>query len=390
LQEAQRGATLCGACAPFALHETIMLGSRFPVPASAILFLVHACSAVATAPESPIAGAEPADALIREGEKHFAHLWKLTSGGENAEGYWSFDGRRLSFQSRHLEAGIACDRIYVTEPGSGELRQVSSGRGATTCSYFLPDGKHLLFASTQGSQDTCPPPPDYSKGYVWALRPEFDVWLVDLASGAERVLIGSQGYDAEATVSPRGDRIVFTSSRSGDLELWTCDLSGGDLRQVTETPGYDGGAFFSHDGKKLVFRSTIFTPGNESEEIADYKALLAQGLIRPTRLELALANADGSDRRQITDLGGANFAPCFFPDDRRVLFASNHHVDGGRGRNFDLFAVDLDGGNLEQITHEETFDSFPLFSPDGRFLVFASNRGGAQKGETNLFLAEWR
>ncbi len=365
-----------------------MLGTRTLL--LACLFPVVACRALDPTPPCPIVGAEPADALIRTDETHFAHLWKLTSGGENAEGYWSFDGRRLCYQSRHPDGGVLCDRIYVTELDGGGLRQVSSGRGATTCSYFLPDGKQLLFASTQGSQEACPPPPDYSKGYVWALRPEFDVWLHDLATGAERVLIGSPGYDAEATVSPLGDRIVFTSSRSGDLELWTCDLAGQDLHQVTDTPGYDGGAFFSHDGKKLVFRSTIFTPGKEAEEIADYRALLAEGTIRPTRLELTLSAADGSDRRQITNLGGANFAPCFFPDDRRILFASNHHVDGGRGRNFDLFAVDLDGGNLEQITHEETFDSFPLFSPDGRFLVFASNRGGAQRGETNLFLAQWQ
>ncbi len=365
-----------------------MPGSRPPL--LALLLVASACRSLDGTPVCPIPGAEPVDHLVRPGESHFAHLWMLTSGGENAEGYWSFDGTRLCFQSRHPEAGIDCDRIYVTDSGGGDVRQVSNGRGVTTCSYFLPDGRRLLFASTQELQEGCPPPPDFSKGYVWALRPEFDIWITDLETGAERVLVRGPGYDAEATVSPRGDRIVFTSSRTSDLELWTCNLDGGGLQQVTSSPGYDGGAFFSHDGRWLVFRSTVFTPGNEEQEIADYRALLAEGKIRPTRLEIVLAAADGTQRQQVTSLGGANFAPCFYPDDRRILFASNHHSDGGKGRNFDLFAVDRDGKNLEQITHEETFDSFPLFSPNGRYLVFASNRGSAEHGETNLFVAEWR
>jgi hypothetical protein len=341
----------------------------------------------------PLYGGEDADHLIAAGEEHFAHLWMLTTDGENAEAYWSTNGDRLVFQRRAAELGIECDRIFVLG-ADGPPRQVSSGRGATTCSYFLPGDRSVLYASTHGSRDACPPPIDPSEykklGYFWRVLPEFDIWVQDLAGGEPRRLTDVHGYDAEATVSPRGDRIVFTSSRSGDLELWTCDLQGGDLRQVTDTPGYDGGAFFSHDGKRLVFRSQAFTPGNEAAELEETRALLAQWRVRPSRMEIQLADADGTHRRTLGPLGGASFAPYFFPDDRRVIFASNHHDPNPSKREFDLFAIGVDGKGLERITTQEGFDSFPMFNPDGRYLVFASNRGQRKQGETNLFLAMWK
>jgi hypothetical protein len=337
---------------------------------------------------SPIPGAQRADHLIQPGEEHFAHLWKLTAGGENAEGYFSFDGDRLVLQRKPPGAG--CDRIFVTHRHTGELLPVSSGRGATTCAYFLPGDRSVIFASTQRHVDDCPPPLDFSQGYVWAVHPEYDLWVHDLATGEERSLTEEWGYDAEATVSPRGDRIVFTSTRSGDLELWTCDLDGSNPVQVTDAIGYDGGAFFSHDGKRLVFRSTQFTPGKEAEEQATYRALLADWKVRPQAMEIMLIDADGSNRTQLTHLGGASFAPYFFPDDRRVIFSTNHHAGGGGAGNFDLFAIGVDGEGLERITTYDGFDSFPMFAPDGAHLVFASNRGGEVPGETNLFVAQWR
>jgi len=352
-----------------------------------LALLGGACRTPSAPPTSPLAGAAACDELIQPGESHFAHLWKLTSGGENAEGYWSFGGDRLVFQRRNRAEGIDCDRIYVLGEGAGHL-PASNGRGVTTCAYFLPGDREVLFASTQAHMEGCPPPTDYSKGYVWPIRPEYDVWVRDLESGAERLLIESPGYDAEATVSPRGDRIVFTSTRSGDLELWTCDLDGGDLRQVTDSLGYDGGGFFSHDGSRIVFRSTAFASDDPDAERATYRELLANWTVRPHRMDLMIANADGSERRRLTDLDGASFAPFFYPDDSRIIFSSNHHESGAR--NFDLFAIGVDGSGLERITTYDGFDSFPMFSPDGRWLVFASNRGGQEAGETNLFVAAWR
>ncbi len=336
----------------------------------------------------PIGRLEAVDALIQPGETHFAHLWQITHGGENAEGYWSFAGDRLTLQ--HRGGAIECDRIFVTDRGDWKPVQVSNGRGATTCSYFMPGDESVVFASTQGAQEGCPPAADKSDGYVWMLHPEFDVWTHDLATGAEHKLTDVEGYDAEATVSPKGDLMVFTSERSGDLELWTCNVDGSDPRQVTNSLGYDGGAFFSHDGTKLIFRATHFADSGNVGTREQYVELLKKHKIRPHKLDLFMCDIDGSKRRQITDLGGASWAPYFFPDDKRVVFSSNHHDPRDVKVEFDLFAIDVDGGKLEQITTYTGFDSFPMFSPSGRWFVFASNRGGAAAGDTNLFLAEWK
>lgn len=353
----------------------------------------HDATHASSGPPSPLFGGIPSDHLIDAGEKHFEHLWMLTTDGENAEAYWNPDGTRLSFQRRAEEAGIPCDRIFVTVPGAPSV-QVSNGRGVTTCAYFMPDGKSVLYASTHGQMDACPPPLDPAEfkrlGYFWRVFPEYDIWIQDLAGGEPRRLTDAVGYDAEATVSPRGDRIVFTSVRSGDLELWTSDLAGGNLVQVTHTPGYDGGAFFSHDGTKLIFRSQAFTPGKEAEEQAFHHELLQQGKVNPTRMELVLCDVDGSNRRTLGPLGGASFAPFFFPGDQRVIFSTNHHDPNPAKREFDLFALDLASGALEQITTNPGFESFPMFTPDGKYLVFSSNRGQRKPGETNLFLAKWK
>jgi len=344
-----------------------------------------------TMPTSPIPGAEPANHLIEPGETHFKNLWKLTSGGENAEGYFNPAGNRLAFQRKTDESG--CDEINVTDLEGG-YHVISNGRGTTTCSYFMPDGKSVLFASTQAEHEDCPPRPDMKLGYTWPMYPEFDIYVQDLATGKETLLVGGPGYDAEATVSPKGDRIVFTSTRSGDIELWTCDLEGKNLVQVTDEIGYDGGAFFSHDGEWLVFRTTKFTPGKEAEEIADYESVRDRGLVRPGAMEVMVCRVDGTERRAVTTLGQANWAPYFYPTDDRIVFSSNHDWTGGPSMNFDLWAIDIDGKNLERITTYDkgvgrSFDAFPMFSPDGKYLVFGSNRGGA-KGETNLFIAEWQ
>lgn len=343
----------------------------------------------------PVAGAVRVDHLIQPGEdRYFSELWQVTDGGQNAEAYWSFGGDRLSLQITDPSKGFECDRIFVTSSSGDVLRQISNGRGVTTCSYFLPGDKSVLYASTQMGHDTCPQKPRAEEGYIWMVWPDYDIYVAGLAELDERPLLTGYGYDAEATVSPRGDRIVFTSTRSGDLELWTCDLEGGDLRQVTDTLGYDGGAFFSHDGQRLVFRATQWQPGAEEAEQAQYRDLLARWMVRPQAMEIYTIGIDGSDRRQLTALGGASFAPFFHPDDKRIIFASNYHSKGV-GMNFDLFSIRTDGTDLRQITTfngapGKQFDSFPMFSPNGEWLAFSSNRGDGIPGDTNVFIARWK
>lgn len=318
------------------------------------------------------------------GEAHFRGLRQLTFGGENAEAYWSFDGTQLVYQA--TQGDHPCDQIYRIAAGGGTPVLLSGNEGRTTCAFFLPGDTRVLFSSTRAAGPGCLPPPDRSHGYVWKLYPEFDIYTARARDGGDvRPLVTGPGYDAEATVSPAGDRIVFTSTRDGDPEIYTVDLDGKNLRRLTHTPGYDGGPFFSPDGSKIVYRANH--PEGE-DELASYREIIDEHLVRPTRLELFVMDADGSNQRPITDNGAANFAPSFHPSGTRIIFASNVHDP--KGRNFDLYLVDLDGSNLERVTFHPAFDGFPMFSPDGTKLAFASNRGAARPGETNVFVADWK
>jgi Tol biopolymer transport system component len=321
--------------------------------------------------------------LIVDGEKHFSSIRQLTFGGENAEGYFSFDETRLIFQSTRDQ--FKCDQMFVMDLASGNVHRVSTGKGRTTCGYFFPGDRKILFSSTHLLLDTCPPPPDFSKGYVWRVSPEYDIVTANVDGTNLQQLTNTPGYDAEATISPAAERIVFTSVRSGDLDLYSMKLDGSDVVQLTNELGYDGGAFYSWDGKLICYRGWHYT---DSADIATYRSLLAQHLVRPSRMEIMVMNADGSNKRQITNNGAANFAPFFHPDDKRIIFASN--MGDPKGRNFDLYIINTDGTGLERITYNDTFDSFPMFTKDGKHLVFASNRNAKVRGETNLFLADWK
>jgi Tol biopolymer transport system component len=326
-------------------------------------------------------------------EKHLADLRQLTFGGENAEAYWSPDGRRLVFQATREGAG--CDQIFTLDLHEGTTQRVSSGEGRTTCAFwFFPSAERIVYSSTHHLGAACPPKPDRSQGYVWPLD-DFDVFTAKPDGSDRKLLIGGKGYDAETTFAFDGSRIVFTSTRDGDLELYTAKPDGSDVRRITDAPGYDGGAFFSPDSSKLVWRAARPT----GQALQDYKNLLAKGLVRPTELEIMIGGVHGQQARAITKNGKANFGPSFLADSRRVIFSSN--VDAAPGAtggppNFELYVVDSDappGAHgvppLERITFSEDFDGFPMFSPDGQHLVFASNRHGAKRGDTNLFVARW-
>ena len=324
-------------------------------------------------------------------ETHFKNIHQLTNGGDNAEAYWSFDDSKLVFQAKYDKWGAECDQIFVTEWWKDDLinttpKMVSTGLGRTTCSYFLPGDTSIVYASTHEGDNACPPVPEKREDgkYVWPIYPDFDIYVADLEGNITKKLTDFDGYDAEATVSPKGDKIVFTSLRTGDLELFTMNIDGTDVKQITFELGYDGGAFFSPDGTKLIFRSSRpKTP----EDIEEYQSLLKQGMVTPTEMELYICNVDGSDLKQLTSLGGANWAPFFHPTGNKIIFSSNHENEAGFP--FNLFMINLDGSGLEKITYDGVFDAFPVFSNDGKHIVFSSNRNNGGTHETNLFVAEW-
>ncbi len=348
---------------------------------------LSSCGPRAT-PPTPIPTPTPTPAApdLREPrEAHFGAITQLTHGGENAEAYWASDGRSLIFQS--TRPPYECDQIFTmpaTSLEGKEPRLISSGEGRTTCSYFFPGNRTLLYSSTHLGGVACPPKPDHSKGYVWPLYDTYDIFSGRADGGEIRRLTDSKGYDAEATICPVDGSIIFTSTRDGDIELYRMDPDGKNVVRLTRSPGYDGGAFFSADCKKIVWRASRPLPG---AELDDYNALLAQGLVRPTRMELWVANADGSEARQITFLGAASFAPYFYPSGDRIIFSSNY--GDAKGREFDIWAVDVDGTDLERITWSPGFDGFPMFSPDGAKLAFSSNRNQAHEGDTDVYVADW-
>lgn len=322
--------------------------------------------------------------LAVSGEKHLTNIKQLTFGGENAEAYFSSDSKRLIFQSKR--DGRDCDQIYTMNIDGSDTRMVSSGEGRTTCAFYHKGGKKIIYASTHLASRECPPNPDFSKGYVWAIYPSFDIFEANADGSKIKRLTSTPGYDAEATISPDGKKIIFTSTRDGDLDLYIMDKNGKNVRRLTTELGYDGGAFFSPDGKQIVYRS--YHPKTEAE-IARYKDRLANHLIEPNNFEIWVMNVDGSNKRQVTKLGAASFAPYFTPDGKRIIFCTNYFATDPRKRNFDLALVSLDGTGLERVTYDESFDGFPMFSPDGKKLVFASNRNSAKQGDTNVFIADW-
>lgn len=333
-----------------------------------------------------------ADSLRYPEETHLQNIQQLTFGGDNAEAYWSYDGKHLVFQRTSVNDGVPCDQIYVgkvpTRPNEKfTYKLVSTGKGRTTCAFFTHDNKHVIYASTHLASSDCPPVPDrakYGNKYIWPLYKGYDIFLSDLNGKIQRQLTHSPFYDAEATLSPDGKKMIYTSTKDGDIELYIMELATGAEQRITHTLGYDGGAWFSPDGTKLIWRAS--RPQTE-EQIKEYKELLAQDLVAPTNMEVWVANADGSNARQVTHYGQANWAPSYMPDSKRIIFASNHEYK--RGFPFNLYTINEDGTQLQKVSRDKGFDAFPMFSPNGKKIVFSSNRNNGGTRDTNVFVADW-
>lgn len=331
-----------------------------------------------------------ADTLHYPEETHFKNIQQLTFGADNAEAYWSYDGKWIVFQRASVKDGVSCDQIFVGKtPKKGEkfnYKMISTGKGRTTCAFFTKDNKHIVYASTHEDADTCPPVPDRSKygnRYIWPVYSSYDIYMADLNGKIVQKLTTTSGYDAEATLSPDGTKMIFTSTRNGDLDLYVMDLKTGETKQVTDDLGYDGGAWFSADGKKIVWRAS--RPKTDAE-VKEYKDLLKENLVAPTQMEVFIADADGSNAKQITSLGQANWAPNFLPDGR-IIFCSNHEYQ--RGFPFNMYTMNADGSNLEKISRDKGFDAFPMFSYNGKKIIFCSNRNNGGTRDTNIFMADW-
>jgi Tol biopolymer transport system component len=332
------------------------------------------------------------DTILYPQESHFKNIQQLTFGGDNAEAYWSYDGKYLVFQRSYAKEGINCDQIFLGKVPQKtgdkfEYKMVSTGKGRTTCPFFTKDGKHIIYASTHLASNDCPPVPDRSKygnKYIWPLYDSYDIFMADLEGNIVKQLTNAAGYDAEATLSPDGKKMIYTSDKDGDIELYIMDLATGSEKRITDIPGYDGGAWFSPDGTKIIWRAS--RPKTE-QQLKEYKELLAENLVAPTNMEVWVANADGSNAHQVTSFGQANWAPAFMPDNKRIIFASNHEYK--RGFPFNLYTINEQGGDLQKISRDNGFDAFPMFSPDGKKLVFCSNRNNGGTRDTNVFIADW-
>ena len=353
--------------------------------------------APAAEPKAPAKKSEPsAVGLSRKpfpGERFFKTVTQLTDGGENAEAYWSFDEKSLIFQS--TRGALTADQIFTMDADGKNVRMVSTGDGRTTCAYYLPDDRRIVYASTHlgGKAPPKKPKHDRSLGYVWPIFHSYDIFTAKPDGSDLRRLTDSPTYDAEATVSPTGHRMVFTSARDGDLDIYTMKLDGSDVQRVTSEPGYDGGAFYSWDGKKLVWRA----PSRDGFDAKQFKSLLERQLVRPSKLEIWIADEDGGNKKMLTNNGAANFGPFWHPDGKRIIFSSNMHDP--KSGNFELYLVHVDTRKTERVTYftrrregahrSDDFDGFPMFTRDGKKLVFCSNRFNKKPNETNVFVADW-
>lgn len=352
--------------------------------------LINSCNNSSKISKTPTE--DTAGTLAYPAETHFKNVRQLTFGGDNAEAYWSYDGKQLVFQRTQVKEGVMCDQIFVGKVPTKEgekfnYKLVSTGKGRTTCAFFTRDNKHIIYASTHLGGDECPPVPDRSKygnKYIWPLYPSFDIFMADLNGNIVKQLTNSKGYDAEATLSPDGKKMVYTSTKDGDIELYIMDLETGNEKRITYQVGYDGGAWFSPDGTKLIWRASR---PKTNADIQEFKSLLAENIVAPTNMEVFIANADGSNIRQVTSLGQANWAPAYMPDSKRIIFASNHEYP--RGFPFNLYTMNEDGSNLQKISRDQGFDAFPMFSPNGKKIVFCSNRNNGGTRDTNVFIADW-
>ncbi len=297
----------------------------------------------------------------------------------------------MEYEHIFVKPDLECDQIFLMDTNGLVLRMVSTGKGRTTCSWFISEHE-VVFSSTHEHYDgRCPENPyvhEYRKRgkYVWPLF-NYDIYVRNLKTNTLTKIYGSDGYDAEIE-GTFGKRIVFTSTMDNEIELYeiTYGVDKPVPRRITNFPGYDGGAMFSPSGRYIVFRANHLKTQSEFRE---FHELLSKGLVNPEHVELFIYDTRKDTFWQITHTppNVANFAPYFLPDEKHVVFSSNMHAPGSF--SFELYVVDIHGRNLQRITYSNGFNSFPMISRDGRKIVWTSDRNAKGRREFNIFVADW-
>ena len=321
-------------------------------------------------------------------ESNLKNLRQLTFGGDNAEAYFSPDGKNLTLQITNPQFGIECDQIYLLDlqkenHSPEDLKLISTGYGRTTCSFFMPDGKHILYASTHEGGHACPAPPKSTDGkYLWAIYPEFDIYVADLNGNVVKQLTNSPGYDAEAVVSPDGKKIIMSFAQEGNSDIYTMDIKTRVVEKLTDHPSIDTSPSYSPDGSYITFNSdrsgfqqiyTMKSDGTNVKRISFGEGLYGTPVWSPrgdliaftklyrNKFYIGVMRSDGSGERLLTE----NYyqeAPSWAPNGRVLVFYRETASDSsGRGGGAKLWSIDLTGYN-ERLIQTPTDASDPSWS----------------------------
>ncbi|GAC1463843.1 MAG: hypothetical protein NVSMB9_01770 [Isosphaeraceae bacterium] len=336
--------------------------------------LLTLATLLAAASEPPRSDSARTDASVRQEARHLRNIRQITFGFARAgEGYFRPDNKAIIFQaSKNADEGY---QIYTMELApEAKPKLVSTGKGKCTCSYYHPDGKSILFASTHldadldhgGQKDVKKKKgPAYSRSerYRWDFDPAMDIFRAN-PDGSHLVrLTDTPGYDAEGSYSPDGTQIIFTSFRDGDAEIYRMDADGKNPRRITRSKGYDGGPFFSPDGKKIIYRSD-----RQKNDL----------------LQIYLNNPEGTSERALTSNDAVNWGPFFHPDSRHIVYSTSQHGH----QNYEIYLMDTETGRQERVTYREGFDALPVLSSDGLQMMWTS-KGRTADNTSQLFLADF-
>jgi Tol biopolymer transport system component len=343
---------------------------------SSIILLLNSCGVIDEPKQRNVRKAQ-----LYYGEDHLTKVTQLTFTGENTQASFSPDNKNIIFQSTRNR--LRCDAIFRMHSDGSDISQISSGKGIASSAVISPDNNSIIYSSTQKVDYQCPSKPEYSKAYSWLLYSSYDLFKDELTGGSDERIIKSSSYDGGAVYSPKGDKIIFSSGRTGDLELYIANSDGNNVKQLTNIDGYDGDAVFSRDGKYIVWRASR-PKGND---LHDYRYQLSQGIIKEGKFEIFMMKLAGGKPIQLTNNGATNFSPSFDPNSNNIIFSSN--MSQKDGRNYDIYTLNLKTRKLERITYYSGFDGYPVFSSDGKKLLFTSSRNFRYKAEKNIFIVNW-